>query len=565
MPSVATPFGASVKQIPTGPAEMVLRGGTFYTPGMERSRPGAVAISGGRIVYAGPEEGVAAWVGPRTQVVEVRGGLILPGFQDGHVHPLMGGQALLECPLFEQDSLEGYLGEVRRCGEAGSGQSFIRGRGWMSSVFPPTGPDKRQLDQAVADRPVLLKALDAHSVWVNSKALEMAGITAETPDPPGGRIERYPGSNEPSGVLREWSAMSMVENLLPPPSHEEKLAAARAYMEFAAQLGVTGVHEALAYREQLELYRELARNGELTVRLNVAVVCEPEDGVEFVPELMEMCRDYSTGLLTVRTGKFFMDGVAEGHTAFLLEPYSDMPGFRSQSPWEREAWLRMARALDQEGIQMHLHAIGDGAIRMGLDGLEYARRMNGPRGNRHQVAHLDLVLPSDIRRLRDLGAVANLQPWWFYEDEVFRENLLPALGPERAGRLYPARSIFDAGVAVACGSDWPAGGDFVSCNPLDGIQIGMTRRGLEPDAAPVSQPEQRLTLRELLDSFTMGAAYANFHEHETGSLTPGKSADIVVLDRDLFDVPPETISQAKVLLTLFQGKTVYRDSALSGC
>ena len=562
MTYAATRLGASVKRIPTGPAEMVLRGGTFYTPGMARSRSGAVAVAGGRIVYVGPEEGAAAWIGPRTEVVRARGGLILPGFQDGHVHPLMGGQALLECPLFQFDSVEGYLGEVRRCGETGSGQSFIRGRGWMPSVFPPTGPDKKLLDQVAPDRPVLLKALDAHSAWVNSKALEMAGITAGTPDPPGGRIERYPGTSEPSGVLREWSAMAMVEDMLPPPSHGEMVAAARAYMEFAAQLGVTGVHEALAHREHLELYRELARNDELTVRLNAAVVCEPEAGVEFVPELLEMRRDYSVGLLTVRTGKFFLDGVAEGHTAYLLEPYADMPGFRGEPIWERQAWLRMAETLDREGVQVHLHVIGDGAIRMALDGLEHALRVNGPRGNRHQVAHLDLVLPSDIRRLRNLGAVANLQPWWFYEDEVYRECLLPALGPERAGRLYPARSIMDAGVAVACGSDWPAGGDFVSCNPLDGIQIGMTRRGLTPDAAPVSQPEQRLTLRQLLDAFTMGPAYANFHEQETGSLTPGKFADLVVLDRDLFDVPAETISRAKVLLTLFRGRAVYRDSTL---
>lgn len=562
MTYAAARSGASTSRGPAGPAEMVLRGGALYTSGMERSAPGAVAVSGGRIVYAGPEEGAAARIGKKTRVVEAQGGLILPGFQDGHVHPLMGGQALLECPLFEMDSLDAYLDAVRRCGETGAGRSFVRGRGWLPAVFPSGGPDKRQLDRVMPDRPVMLKALDAHSAWVNSKALELAGISAETPDPPGGRIERYPGSNEPSGVLREWSAMAPVEDSLPPLSHGERLAAVRAYLDMAARLGITGVHEALAHQEHLEVYRELARNDELTLRLNAAVVCEPEAGLDFIPELLAFRRDYSVGLLEVRTGKFFLDGVAEGHTAYLLEPYADMPGFTSEPIWPPDAWRRMAEALDREGVQVHLHVIGDGAIRMALDGLEHARRVNGPRGNRHQVAHLDLILPSDIRRLRAVGAVANLQPWWFYEDEVYRQCLIPGLGPERAGRLYPARSILEAGVVTACGSDWPAGGDFVSCNPLDGIQIGVTRRGVEPDAPPAFRPEQGLALRQLLDCFTMGTAYANFREGETGSLTPGKSADLVVLDRDLFDIPAEEISRAKVLLTLFRGETVHHDPAL---
>ncbi len=557
-----TSVGLTSCRFPSGPADLILRGGKVYTAGMSRSRWAAVAVSGGRIIYCGPEERVGEWSGPRTEVIDVRRGMILPGFWDAHVHPIMGGLAFLGCPLFDLDSKEAYLSVVHDYAAANPNQPFIRGRGWLQSVFPSSGPDKRSLDEAVPDRPVILKSLDAHSAWVNSKALELAGISADKADPPGGRIERVSGTGEPSGGLREWSAMALVEDRLPPPTQEDRKDGVRVFLELAAKMGVTGVHEAKASRDHLEAYRDLERNGELSLRVHAAVVCEPESGEDGVQEFLHMQRTYTHDLLRVRTAKCFLDGVVEAHTAYLLKPYADRPGFRGEPLWEREAWLRMAKALDGEGVQLHLHVIGDGAIRMALDGLEHAQQANGPRDGRHQVAHLDLVSPSDIDHLCSLGAVANLQPSWFYVDDVHQLCIAPFLGSERAGRLYPMRSLLDAGVIVTCGSDWPAGGDFVSCNPLDCIQIGMTRKGLTDEPAPVYLPAERVELRHLLDCFTIHAAYANFLEQETGSLEAGKSADLIVLDRDLFDIPAEEVSNARVLLTLFRGGTVFRDPSL---
>ncbi len=531
--------------------------GIIHGPG--RRRASAVATSGGRIVYTGSDEGAKALAGLRTEVIDLRGKMIVPAFCDAHIHPLLGGINLTGLDLISFKTLNEYQIRLREYSCENPARSFIRGSGWMHGCFPHSGPNKSDLDKIISDRPVFLKAIDGHSAWVNSKALEMAGITKNTSDPVGGRIERDDQTGEPTGALRELAAMALVGDRLPPPSREEMLAGARFFLSQAARYGITAIHDPMATREFMDVYLELEQRGELTVRVSAALVCDPASPENTIPELLELSRACRGRQLRVETAKIFLDGVVDSHTAFLLDSYIDRPGFRGEPLWEAEEFKRTAAALDQEGIQIHIHAIGDAAVRMALDGLEYIIGSNGRRDARHQIAHLDLTSQMDIPRFQALGVIAVIQPAWFYMDSNFFDSALPFLGKARAMQLYRMRSLMESGAAVASSSDWPFGGDRITFNPLDTIKIGRTRRGIGGDFQEAYNPEEGVSVESLIDSHTIVGAYANFLDGETGSIEPGKIADLVVLDRDLLGVPAEEIHQTRVLLTLLGGYPVFRD------
>ncbi|HBA83704.1 MAG TPA: amidohydrolase [Verrucomicrobia bacterium] len=541
-------------------ADKVLRGGAIYTGGVKEPMASSVAVAQGRIVYVGSSAGAADWIGSRTEVIELNGRMVLPGFHDSHIHPLIGGVNLIECDLAELDSLPAYLERIQAYASAHPAKSFIRGHGWVHGHFPPSGPSKKDLDDAVPDRSALIKSMDGHSAWVNSKALAAAHITRETPDPPGGRIERDPLSGEPSGTLREWTAMDLVKDVFPPPTEEELAQGLRAFMAQASRRGITAVHDAMVSDRFLRVYERMDADGELNLRVAASLLCEPnEESTDRLMGLRQRCRGKH---LRAGAAKLFLDGVMESHTAWLLEPYADRPDFRGELVWKEEAFRRQVMGLDRAGFQLHIHAIGDGAIRLALDSLEEAIRIHGLRDARHLLAHLDLISPADIPRLGPLGLVANVQPAWFYIDNGFFDTALPYLGKKRALGMYPVKSLLKAGSAMVCGSDWPFGGDSVTFNPLEAISVGRTRCGVGTSFHNPLAPEEGLELLELLNAYTRQGAWASFCERETGSIENGKSADLVMLDGNLFNLPAEQWPETRVLLTLFEGREVYRDTSL---
>ncbi len=542
-------------------ADTVLRGGAIYTADRRQLWAEALAVKNGKIIYVGTCNGASKLIGSKTEIFELKGKMVLPGFRDAHIHPLAGSFNLLECLLTGPASRDAYFDRIAAYGRANEDQSFIRGGGWLPDAFPPGGPTRQELDLIVYERPVFLKSIDGHSAWVNTAALRAAGIDGNTPDPPGGLIERDPATGEATGTLREWSAMALVESRLPAPSKKDLVTAGWAFMEMAARLGIVSVHEAMAKEEELAAYGELDERNELALRVQAALLCEPDRGMSQIDDLKNMRREYQGRLLSPRTVKLFVDGVVEGHTAWLLEHYADRPGFCGDYLWEPDMLVRIVVALAEENFQIHMHAVGDGAVRMALDAFD---GIKGHLDARPMIAHCDLIDPRDIPRFTSSGIIANLQPAWFYEEKNFKETTLPFLGKDRAWRLYPMSTLLQTGAMVVCGSDWPFSGELNTFNPLEAIQVGVTRRGLYDDAAPAYRPDESVALAALIDSHTIHGAYADFQEHLTGSLTVGKSADLIVLDRNLFAIPATDISQARVLLTLFEGRPVFCDPLLTG-
>ena len=534
-------------------ADLVLTGGAVYTVDGPRSWAQAVAIAGGRIAFVGSDAAVKPWIGPRTRVRDLAGRMVLPAFHDAHVHPVSGGVEALECDLNGAASPEEVLEKVRRYAAGHPAAPWIRGGGWELTLFPDGNPTKAMLDAAVPDRPAYLTAADGHSVWVNSKALALAGVTKGTADPPHGRIERDPKTGEPSGTLRE-DAADLVGRLLPRRSPKENVEGLREAIRIANGFGLTSLVEASASEEELEAYRALEAGGELTARVLVSLTCETARGLAEIPRLKALRSKYAGRRLRATAVKIFADGVLETRTAAVLEPYVGFPGDLGKANLMPEAFPPLAVALDREGFQIHVHAIGDRAIRMALDALEAARAANGARDARHHLAHIELIDPADIPRFRRLGVVANFQPFWANGDEYLTKLTEPRLGPARSRWLYPIASVFASGAAVAFGSDWSVS----SMNPLDGIEVAVTRRQPSEGPGPAWLPEERVALPDAIAAYTIRGAYLAFSEKETGSIETGKSADLIVLDRNLFEIPPSRIHETKVLWTLLEGKEVWR-------
>lgn len=538
------------------PADLVLRGAAVYTVDPARSWARAVAVHEGRIVYVGTEEGAERWIGPSTCVVDLAGGMVLPGFQDAHIHPVVSGVELGQCDLSGFQDRERVLERVRSCAAEQTGEWLV-GAGWQLPVFPAADPDRALLDEIAGDRPVYLAAADGHSAWVSSRALELAGVDASTPDPPGGRIERRP-DGEPSGTLRE-SAMALVGRLVPEPSLDERIEGLLRAQELLFAHGVTAVQEASAGLADLEAYRAAAAPnpafgaGALRLRVVAALDTDLDRGLEQVGELAELRRSFAGLRLHPTAAKIFLDGVIEARTAAMLEPYTDRPGDRGELNLPPERLDPLVAALAQAGFDVHVHAIGDRAVRAALDAFERAASAVEARP-RHQIAHLQVIHPDDVPRFRRLGVVALFQPLWAFADSYIVDLTWPALGAERSGWIYPMGSVHRAGGTLAFGSDWSVS----SLDPLEGIEVAVTRRDPDGGGRPAMQPDEALDLPTAIAAYTAGAAWANRLEETTGSIETGKAADLVVLAEDLFALPLEKIGEARVLMTLIAGDIVYR-------
>jgi predicted amidohydrolase YtcJ len=544
--------------MPEKHADIALANAHIYSRG--KLLKGSLLVVGKRVFHITDEKQGGLFCGPGTRVMNLKGGLILPGFHDAHMHSSFGSLFRKDCDLAGLNSEKDYLETIARYAASHRDKPCIRGSGWHYGAFGQQGPAKASLDAAAPDLPAVLTAADGHAAWVNSKALELAGINKSTPSPAGGIIERDPNTGEPSGTLRELSAIKLALDALPPLPPDELTPEAAGFLRLLAANGICGIHDAALTPDVAGSYSELDAKGLLTSFISGAFLCEPGEGKAQVQRFIALRKRFAGQHFAPRAVKIFLDGVVEGHTAFLLEPYCDLPGVRGQSAWTKAGLEEAVTSLDGAGFQIHIHAIGDAAVRMALDAFENAVKINGARDSRHIIAHLELVHEADIPRFRELGVIASFQPVWFYLDTFSDSLLVRHLGEKRAGSRFKIRSLLEAGAVVTCGSDWPVGGDFISLNPLDSIQIGVTRRGTGARSGKTYMPEESVPLRTIMDCWTFNGAYADFREKESGSLEDGKLANLAVLDKNIFDLPAGEIHRAQVTLAMFEGKIVFQGS-----
>ena len=545
-------------------ADLAFVNGAVYTVDSARSRAQSVAVKDGRITAVGSDGAVRQHLGPHTEVFDLAGRMLLPGFQDAHVHPVGGGVDRLQCDLHDFHSREDYLLRVKTYAHEHPDRDWILGGGWSMDVFPGGTPTKDLLDAIVPDRFAFLPNRDGHSAWVNSRALEAAGITASTPDPADGRIERD-ASGEPSGTLHEGAA-DLVGRVAPEPTPDEVFEGLLEGQRYLHSLGITAWQDAIvstgAWMDNYSAYLRAAESGDLTARVVGSLWWERDRGEEQIEGLVDLRERARSGRFAATTVKIMQDGVCETFTAAVLEPYLDGHGHvtdkRGISFVEPEALKGYVTTLDRLGFQVHFHALAERAVREALDAIEAALRANGPSDHRHHLAHIQVVHPDDIPRFRALRAVANAQPLWAAHEGQMDELTIPFLGEPRWRWQYPFGSLVRAGATLAMGSDWSVS----SPDPLEEMHVAVNRM-MPPtylygnENHDVFLPDEQLDLATSIAAFTMGSAYVNHLDDATGSIEVGKYADLTVVDRDLFAHPVDEIANARVDATFVEGIPVY--------
>ena len=557
-------------------ADLVFTGGPVYTADQARRRlipvgegASAVAVSGGKIVAvtAAGDQRIRDLTGPATEVIDLAGRALLPGFQDAHVHPAFAGVTMTGCNLIGTATLDEALTRIRSYADSHPGQAWIAGAGWRMEWFPGGTPGRELLDQVTGGRAAFLLNRDAHGAWASTRALELAGIDARTPDPPDGRIEREPGG-APQGSLHEGAA-TLVGRHVPAVTFEDRLAGLLLAQAHLHARGITAWQDAivgdyLGSADPLPVYLAAARSGQLTARVEGALWWDRHRGGDQLADLLGRRERGQAGRFRANTVKIMQDGVAENFTAGMIEPYRDSCGGQTANrglSYVDAAQLRdVVTRLDAERFQVHFHAIGDRAVREALDAVEAALAANGAGGHRHHIAHLQVMHPDDIPRFAALGVTANMQALWAAHEPQMDELTIPFIGPERAARQYLFGDLLRSGARLAAGSDWSVS----SANPLRAIHVAVNRAlpGASGEDAEPFLPEQGLGLAEALAAYTIGSAYVNHLDGQTGAVEPGLLADLIVLDRDPFGGLPADIAATRVLATYVEGERVYADAKL---
>jgi predicted amidohydrolase YtcJ len=555
--TIGRALGARAQQPAT---DILVTNARVYTGNDKQPWAEAIAIHGDEIVAVGSARDLEAHRKAKTKVIDAGGRLVLPGFTDCHTHFLDGSLSLQRVHLDDAKDVAEIQRRVKAYADAHPHQAWVRGRGWTYPAVGPTNlPNKKDLDAIIPDRPVYLEAFDGHTWWANSKALQLAGITRDTPNPPGGEIVRD-ATGEPTGALKEDSADALMLPVLPLPSREEKLAAYKAGFHEANRVGLVRVHSAggvgvgMSDLMNADLLEYLRKSGDLTVRVYLAFRAEPPTVTpQQIKEIEEARRKYHDEWISAGAVKFFMDGVIEMHTAAMLAPYSDDPKLSGSLLWDPANYQSAVAELDKRGIQIFTHAIGDRAIRVTLDAYENAARQNGTKDRRHRIEHIEAISAEDISLFGKLGVIASFQPLHAYPDDDTLLVWLRNTGPERGERAWAWHSIEKSGGVLAFGSDWP----IVTLNPWEGIQNAVTRQTVDGNPPGGFVPRERISLAGAIRGYTLGAAIAGRREQREGSLEKGKLADLIVVDRNLFEIEPTAIGKTEVLLTMVGGKVVY--------
>ncbi len=540
------------------PADIIVMHGRVYTENSKQPWAQAVAIRNGKIVAVGDDEEIERTRGAGTKVIDAGGKLVLPGFVDCHIHFLDGSFSIGRVNLVGARDPADVQKRLRQYATGHPGDDWILGRGWNYAMFGPEAlPHKKYLDEIFPDRPVFLEGYDGHTYWANSKALALAGIIRHTPNPSNGSIVRDPKTGEATGALKE-SAQDLVAKVIPKPSRAERLLALHAGMKWANEHGITRVHSAGQDFEVLDLFDEMRRQGTLTVRMYIAYFLNPP---ELRPQDLEAIEDarkkFHDDWIDAGAVKFMVDGVVESHTAAMLEPYSDDSSLKGKLFWEPSQYKAAVVELDKRGLQLFTHAIGDYGVRTALDAYENAETLNNTRDRRPRIEHIETIAPSDISRFGRLGVIASMQPLHSYPDTNTLDVWARNAGPDRASRAWAWKSISDAGGRLAFGSDWPV----VTLNPWEGVQTAVTRQTSEGLPEAGFAPGQRLTVAQVIEGYTLGAAFAGRREKSEGSIEIGKLADLIILSENIFDIDPHKIGATKVVTTIVGGRLVYQADA----
>jgi predicted amidohydrolase YtcJ len=539
-------------------ADIVVIHGRIYTLDSRQPWAQALAIRADKIVAVGDDATIGKFRGSDTKVIDAAGQLVLPGFVDCHIHFMDGSLSLDRVNLEGAKDVAEIQQRLREYASQHPGNDWLLGRGWDYAMFGTAAlPDKKYLDELFPNRPVFLEGYDGHTYWANSKALALAGITHDTPDPPNGIIVRDPATREATGALKE-AAQDAVAKAVPEVTRAERLAALRAGIKWANENGLTRVHSAGGDFPQLELYDELRRHGDLTLRFYIAYFMDPpEMRPQDVDAIENARKKYHDAWIDTNAVKFMVDGVIESHTAAMIEPYSDDPSLKGKLFWDPAKYSSAVAELDKRGLQLFTHAIGELGVRTALDAYQHAEELNHTSDRRPRIEHIETVTSADIPRFGKLGVIASMQPLHSYPNVDTLDVWARNAGPDRASRAWSWKSIADAGGRYAFGSDWPV----VTLNPWEGLQTAITRQTREgtPEAGFV--PSQRLTVAQAVEGYTLGAAFAGRREKTEGSLEKGKLADLIIVSQNIFEIDPHKISETKVRTTIVGGQVIYQSDA----
>ena len=538
-------------------ADTIVTNAKVYTVNPQQKWAEAIAVRGENILAVGDAKQIEAYRGASTKVIDAKGHLVLPGFTDCHVHFMSGSLGLTHVDLNGANTVEEIQKRVKEYAASHPNLPWITGMGWQYPVFGPTAlPTKKMLDDVIPDRPVYMVAYDGHSSWANSKALAMAGIDQNTPDPPNGKIVRD-SKGEATGALKE-AAGDLVERLMPKPTGEERLAALRKGFHQANQFGVVRVHSAGGDFEYLDLYDELRKSGELTVRQYIAYFLDPPELTPEAIEKMEAARKkYNDAWISGGAVKTMLDGVIEAHTAAVLGNYADDTTQSGKLFWDPDKYKQAITEIDKRGFQIFTHAIGDRAVRLAFDAYENAQKTNHTSDDRPRIEHIETITAQDIPRFGKLGVIASFQPLHTDPNDDTLKVWAVAAGPDRVSRAWPWRSVEKSGGKLAFGSDWPV----VTISPWPGVQNALTRQTAEGEPAGGWIPQERISLEDAIQGYTLGAAFAGRREKTEGSLEPGKVADLIILSKDLFKIEPPDVLNEEVLVTMVGGKVVYESAS----
>jgi len=545
-------------KVVSNPADRVFVNAAIYTVDDLRSWSEAIAIASGRIVYVGNNADARSFIGESTEVVDLNGQMMLPGFHDSHIHILSGVFADEECDLLRIPTAQEVADRLRECTAlTGIGdERWIIGGGWGEWLWPEANPQKGLLDILYPDQPVYLESSFGHSAWVNSKAMELAGIGAETETPDAGVIERDPETGAPSGTLRE-SAMGLVKNIIPPLSLEQDTNRVRAGIDLAHSVGITAVIEPGLDGAGMLPILNLADSDMFDMRAVASL-----SPISWVPgvfddgvfDFLATRQQWRRPNIDVDSVKIYMDGVIEYGTSPLLEPYEDEAYGSGEFFYGQEAVNEYFQRFDEMGLQIHVHAIGDAAIRRALDGFEAMREANGMSDNRHQIVHLQLIHEDDRPRFAELNVGAVFQSLWAYPDEAAIDLDVPMIGERRTWEMYPIASVQASGGRIVGGSDYWV----TDLDPLLAIETAITRQDPLSNDGAILNEDESVDLETMIRAYTINGAYQMKLEAEQGSIEVGKRADLIILDRNLFDISPSEISDARVTMTIFDGRTVYQ-------